>query len=211
MKRFILPGLLTLALFILIGCGGSTPTPVPPTATPTSEPTATPEPTVEATTEPTAEPTPEPTVAPTDTPVPEPVDLAATLAAIPELSRLSAAIEQAGLVEKLQSGGPFTLFAPTDAAFDALPAGALDNEDVLFDVLLYHMVAGELSPDDLAAQSSLTTLLGDELPLRMEGDVLHLGDDAVGQAAVTGDPIQATNGVIYMVDGVLIPESAGQP
>ncbi len=203
MKRFVLPILLISALFILIGCGGSTPTPAPPT----SEPTPAPEPTVEATTE----ATPEPTVEPTDTPVPEPVDLAATLAAIPELSRLSAAIEQADLVEKLQSGGPFTLFAPTDAAFDALPAGALDHEDVLFDVLLYHIVDGELSLEELAGQSSLTTLLGDDLPLRMEGDVLYLGDDAVGQAAVTGDPIQATNGVIYVVDGVLIPESAGQP
>jgi len=206
-KRFILPGLLTLALFILIGCGGSTPTPVPPTATPTSEPTPTAEPTVE----PTTEPTPEPTVAPTDTPLPEPVNLAATLAAIPELRRFSAAIEQADLVEKLQKGGPFTLFAPTNAAFDALPAGALDDEDVLFDALLYHIAGGELRLDDLAAKPSLTTLLGDELPLRMEDDVLHLGDDAVGQATVTGDPVQATNGVIYKVDGVLIPESAGRP
>jgi uncharacterized surface protein with fasciclin (FAS1) repeats len=139
------------------------------------------------------------------------VDLAATLAANPELSRLSAAVEQAARVEKLQTGGPFTLFAPTDAAFDALPAGALDDEDVLFDVLLYHIIDGELSLEDLAARSSVTTLLGDELPLRMEGDVLRLGDDAVGQVAVTGDSVQATNGVIYIVDGVLIPESAGQP
>ncbi|GIV76892.1 MAG: hypothetical protein KatS3mg050_1286 [Litorilinea sp.] len=186
--RLTLFTLLALALTACRPTPPPTPSPVPPTATATPEPTATP-------------------VPPTATPEPVVMDLVDTLQARGNFSILLQIIQQTDLVEKLKSEGPFTLFAPDDAAFAALPEGTLaswqaDPTGPLTDVLLYHLVAGQLSSADLAGAESLTTILGDPLPVSAQGEVLQ-----VGNAQVVQPDVPATNGVIHQVDAVLLPPS----
>jgi len=125
------------------------------------------------------------------------------------LNTLLAAVEAAGLVDTLQSTGPFTLFAPTDAAFDALPAGTLDallNDTVaLSNILLYHVVSGEVDAESAVAiaQSdvpSALTVQGGEISL-----TLNSGNLLVNGAVVTTADIQSSNGIIHVIDAVLIP------
>lgn len=186
--RLTLFTLLALALTACRPTPTPTPSPVPPTATATPEPTATP-------------------VPPTATPEPVVMDLVDTLQARGNFSILLQIIQQTDLVEKLKSEGPFTLFAPDDAAFAALPEGTLaswqaDPTGPLTDVLLYHLVAGQLSSADLAGAESLTTILDDPLPVSAQGEVLQ-----VGNAQVVQPDVPATNGVIHQVDAVLLPPS----
>ncbi len=141
--------------------------------------------------------------------MPAPADIVESLAARVEFSTLLAALKDQGLLEKFAGAGPFTLFAPTNAAFDARADDELEDDDVLFDTLLYHAIVGELHAEELAALDSLTTMLGDELAIAADG-ALTIGDETVGYAVVDGTPIEATNGVIFVVDQVLIPASAGQ-
>jgi uncharacterized surface protein with fasciclin (FAS1) repeats len=117
---------------------------------------------------------------------------------------LVAAIQAAGLVDTLSGPGPFTVFAPTDAAFAALPDGALDDlladPDALAEVLTYHVVAGELYAADVVGQTELETVQGGTVSVEVDGDTVRVGDATI----VTTD-IEASNGVIHVIDAVLLP------
>jgi uncharacterized surface protein with fasciclin (FAS1) repeats len=116
---------------------------------------------------------------------------------------LLAAIDAAGLTETLEGEGPFTVFAPTDAAFAALPEGAveglLDDPEALTAVLTYHVVAGKTLAAEVTALDSVTTLQGGSL------DVSTADGVKIGGATVVAADITASNGVIHVIDAVLIP------
>ncbi|MGD8495978.1 MAG: fasciclin domain-containing protein [Gemmatimonadales bacterium] len=119
---------------------------------------------------------------------------------------LGAAVEAAGLTATLNGAGPFTVFAPTDEAFDALPAGTVDalllpeNQDQLIDILTYHVVGDDLAAADVIAEATLTALNGDELTVTVDGSTVMIND-----AAVTTTDIAARNGVVHVIDAVLLP------
>jgi uncharacterized surface protein with fasciclin (FAS1) repeats len=119
---------------------------------------------------------------------------------------LLAAVDVAGLGETLAEGGPFTVFAPSDEAFAKLPAGTVESlladPAKLTDVLTYHVVAGRVSAADAAGISSTPTVQGSELPISGDGGV-HVGD-----ANVVSADIEASNGVIHVIDRVLLPAAA---
>ena len=132
---------------------------------------------------------------------------------------LVAAVKAAGLVDTLQGSGPFTVFAPTDAAFGKLPAGTVDNlvkpemKDTLTKVLTYHVVAGKLTFNDLAkkikagkGKAELTTVAGTKLWAMMNGEHNIVLKDTKGTIAniSTYDVIQS-NGVIHVIDTVVMP------
>ena len=131
---------------------------------------------------------------------------------------LVAAVKAAGLVETLEGKGPFTVFAPTNEAFDALPAGTVDtlvkpeNKKTLTGILTYHVVAGDLTSAKLAkmikkggGKTTLTTVNGEKLTAMMDGDKLQLKDTKGGVATVTIADVKQSNGVIHVVDKVLMP------
>ncbi|MGY6501703.1 MAG: fasciclin domain-containing protein [Acidimicrobiales bacterium] len=134
----------------------------------------------------------------------EPGDIVEVAIAAGDFTTLVAAVEAAGLVETLQGDGPFTVFAPTDAAFDALPEGTveglLEDPDALADILTYHVVSGELTAADVVGESSLTTVNGASVDIMVDGDTVMIGD-----AQIIMTDIQASNGVIHVIDAVLIP------
>ncbi|WP_407493639.1 fasciclin domain-containing protein [Pseudooceanicola sp. MF1-13] len=120
-------------------------------------------------------------------------------------STLLAAAEAAGLVETLKGEGPFTVFAPTDEAFAALPEGTVDtllmpeNKDQLTQILTYHVVAGEVKSTDLSDGMMAATVEGSEIEVSL-GDSVMINDATV----VTPD-VMASNGVIHVIDSVLMP------
>jgi uncharacterized surface protein with fasciclin (FAS1) repeats len=118
---------------------------------------------------------------------------------------LGQAIDAAGLTETLKGDGPFTVFAPTDAAFEKLPAGALDallkDKAKLSSVLTYHVVPGNVTSKDVAGLSSAKTVNGRELSIQARN-----GKVQIDQATVTQADITASNGVIHVIDRVLMPE-----
>lgn len=131
---------------------------------------------------------------------------------------LVAAVVAAGLAETLSSPGPFTVFAPVNDAFAALPAGTVDtlllpeNKDALTKVLTAHVVAGDLKAADLIAlaaanggTATLTTVSGDTLTFAVEGGAAVVTDESGGKAAVTIADVDQSNGVIHVVDKVLLP------
>ena len=131
---------------------------------------------------------------------------------------LVAAVQAAGLVETLQGPGPFTVFAPTNAAFDKLPPGTVQtllqpaNRAALTKVLTYHVVAGRLSAQDLQARvragngrATLTTVEGAPLTVTEAMGHLIVTDAAGGQSAITISNVNQSNGVIHVVDSVLLP------
>ncbi|HYH83832.1 MAG TPA: fasciclin domain-containing protein [Pyrinomonadaceae bacterium] len=131
---------------------------------------------------------------------------------------LVAAVKAAGLVETLMGKGPFTVFAPTNAAFDKLPAGTVDtllkpeNKDTLTKVLTYHVVAGKMDAKKLmkaikkgGGSATLTTVSGDTLTATMSGDMLILRDEKGGTSTVTIADVMQSNGVIHVIDTVLMP------
>ncbi|TDO21581.1 fasciclin domain-containing protein [Pedobacter duraquae] len=131
---------------------------------------------------------------------------------------LVAAVKAAGLVETLKSAGPFTVFAPTNAAFDKLPAGTVDavlkpeNKALLTKILTYHVVAGKMTGKDIAAaikagggKAELTTVAGGKLWASMSGKDLILTDEKGGMAKVTIANVMQSNGVIHVIDTVLMP------
>lgn len=131
---------------------------------------------------------------------------------------LVAAVKAAGLVETLSSAGPFTVFAPTNAAFGKLPAGTVEslvkpqNKATLTTILTYHVVAGKLNARDIAAmikagrgKASLTTVQGEKLGAAMMGGKLVLTDAKGGKSTVTIADVNQSNGVIHVVDTVLMP------
>lgn len=135
-----------------------------------------------------------------------------------ELSTLVAALEAANLTDALAGDGPFTVFAPNNAAFEALPEGTVEallaNPDQLSPILRFHVVQGRFSAEDLAEQSRLTTLEGNELRIVSTGggDPVHGGGGEatlrVGSAEVIQSDIAATNGIVHVIDAVLLPPEA---
>jgi uncharacterized surface protein with fasciclin (FAS1) repeats len=132
---------------------------------------------------------------------------------------LVAAVKAAGLVETLQSAGPFTVFAPTNAAFDLLPAGTVanllkaENKATLTTVLTYHVVAGKLSAADIMklikegkGKASVKTVAGGNLMLGMKGKLVSITDEKGGVAYVTIKDVNQSNGVIHVIDHVLLPK-----
>jgi uncharacterized surface protein with fasciclin (FAS1) repeats len=117
------------------------------------------------------------------------------------------AAEVAGLVDTLAGEGPYTVFAPSDDAFAAVDQETLDgllaDPDALADVLLYHVVPGEYMAADVVTLESATTAQGADLPITVDGDTVMVGD-----ATVTATDIQASNGVIHVIDTVLLPPTS---
>ncbi len=132
------------------------------------------------------------------------MDIVDTAVADGRFNTLATALTEAGLIETLQGEGPFTVFAPTDDAFAALPDGALEGllNDIpaLTDVLLYHVVAGEVMAADVVQLGSADTVLGQSVDIRVED-----GNVFVNDAQVIITDIEATNGVIHVIDSVLLP------
>ena len=131
---------------------------------------------------------------------------------------LVAAVKAAGLVDTLQGPGPFTVFAPTNNAFGKLPAGTVDtllkpeNKDALIKVLTYHVVAGRMSATDLKkaikagkGKAELTTVSGGKLWAMMKGNMIELKDEKGGMATVTQGDVFQSNGVIHVIDAVVLP------
>jgi uncharacterized surface protein with fasciclin (FAS1) repeats len=124
--------------------------------------------------------------------------------ATPQLSTLTAAVTAADLGTTLSSPGPFTVFAPTDEAFDALPAGVVDklllecNKDALVKVLTYHVVEGKVMAADVTA-GDVPTVEGGTVTLATDGGV------TVNDATVVTPDVMADNGVVHVIDGVLLP------
>ena len=128
---------------------------------------------------------------------------------------LVAAVSAAGLVETLKTAGPFTVFAPTNAAFDKLPAGTVgtlvkpENKKTLTTILTYHVVAGKLGSKEVAAalkagggKAELTTVQGGKLWIYMEGKNVMLKDENGGISTVTIADVFQSNGVIHVTDAV---------
>ncbi|WKZ36093.1 MAG: fasciclin domain-containing protein [Anaerolineales bacterium] len=180
MKRTsIFLSVVMIAAFALAACG--------PQATPA--PTAVP-------------PTPVP---PTEAPVPlgDIVDIAV---ADGRFTTLAAALGAAELVDTLKGEGPFTVFAPTDDAFAALPEGTVEslllpeNKQALTDILLYHVVSGKVMAADVTALTSATTVLGKDVAIKVD-----MGNVYINEAKVIITDIEASNGVIHVIDAVILP------
>lgn len=132
---------------------------------------------------------------------------------------LVAAVKAAGLVETLQSAGPFTVFAPDNAAFAKLPAGTVEtllkpeNKGQLTAVLTYHVVSGKMGSKEIAAaikkgdgKAVLTTVQGGKLTAWMKGKDLYITDENGNQSKVTIADVFQSNGVIHSVDSVVLPK-----
>ena len=133
---------------------------------------------------------------------------------------LVAAVKAAGLVDALQSDGPFTVFAPVNAAFEALPAGTVEtllkpeNKDMLTKVLTAHVVAGKLSGTEIMRKAKaskdgyfhMQTLSGDALSATVRGRNLYIVDESGNASKVTIGDVNQSNGVIHVVNAVLVPK-----
>ena len=193
MNTKFLFGMLVLIL-VLAACA--------PQATPTAAPTAAPT------------SMPEPTAAPTEAPAAQSiVDIASS---DERFSTLVAAVQAAGLADTLKGEGPFTVFAPTNDAFAALPAGTVDNlllpenKQQLTDILLYHVVPGKVMASDVAALNGKmadTALEGKQIAIKTDMGNVYLNDNV---KVVTTD-IEAGNGVIHVIDAVLLPSTEEAP
>ncbi len=164
-----------------------------------AEAAATPEPTEEAVAEAAA--TPEPSEEAAE----ELADIVDTAVAAGQFTTLAAALTEAGLVDALRGPGPFTVFAPTDDAFAALPQETLDAvladpEGLLTQILLYHVVAGKLMAADLVDGQEIVTLQGAPLTISLSDEGAMVND-----ANIIATDIEASNGVIHVIDAVLVP------
>ena len=132
---------------------------------------------------------------------------------------LVAAVKAAGLVETLQSKGPFTVFAPTNAAFDKLPKGTVEtllkpeNLKMLQTILTYHVVSGKMNASDIAkaikmgkGKATLMTVSGGTLTAWMKGKDLYITDENGNSAKVTIADVNQSNGVIHVIDAVVLPK-----
>lgn len=131
-------------------------------------------------------------------------DIVDTAVANGSFGTLAALLTEAGLVETLKGDGPFTVFAPTDAAFLKVDAKALEDlkadKAKLGDVLKAHVVAGKVMAADVVKLTEVETLQGSKFPVKVDGDKVMIGDATVSQADVA-----AKNGVIHVIDTVLMP------
>nr|WP_298410381.1 fasciclin domain-containing protein [uncultured Halomonas sp.] len=125
-----------------------------------------------------------------------------------QFETLVAAVQAAELVDTLKGDGPFTVFAPTDEAFDALPEGTVDellkpeNKEQLQAILTYHVVPEKMMASDVVQTDSATTVQGQDLSISTEGDTVMINDNA----KVVKADVEASNGVIHVIDTVLMPE-----
>jgi uncharacterized surface protein with fasciclin (FAS1) repeats len=128
------------------------------------------------------------------------------------LSTLVAAVKAAELVDTLQGTGPYTVFAPTNDAFAALPAGTLDtllkpeNKGQLASILTYHVVAGEVLAGDLTDGQVLTTVQGGTLTVKFKDGMVYLVDAKGNEVKVEKADVDASNGVVHVINGVLLPQ-----
>lgn len=132
-------------------------------------------------------------------------DIVAVASSAGDFNTLVAAVKAAGLVETLQSDGPFTVFAPTDEAFAAIPEADLNallaDKEALTAVLTYHVVPGKVMASDVVALKSAETVNGQSIDIKVwDGKV------SVDGANVTATDIEASNGVIHVIDAVILPE-----
>jgi len=172
-----------------------------------AEAAATPEPTEEAAEETAVEAaaTPEATPEPVEEAAEELADIVDTAVAAGQFTTLAAALTEAGLVDALRGPGPFTVFAPTDDAFAALPQETLDAvladpQGLLTQILLYHVVAGKLMAADLVDGQEIATLQGAPLTISLSDEGAMVND-----ATIIATDIEASNGVIHVIDAVLVP------
>lgn len=131
-------------------------------------------------------------------------DIVETAIAAGSFTTLATALEAAGLVGVLQGEGPFTVFAPTDEAFSKLPAGTVEallaDKEALTRVLTYHVVAGRVMSDAVVGLSEAQTVAGIKTPIEV-----RMGNVYVGGAKVVSADVAATNGVIHVIDAVMLP------
>jgi uncharacterized surface protein with fasciclin (FAS1) repeats len=136
-------------------------------------------------------------------------DIVDTAVGAGQFNTLAAALTAAGLVETLKGAGPFTVFAPTDAAFAKLPAGTVDNllkpenKDQLTAVLTYHVVPGKVMAADVVKITEAKTVNGAAITVKVDGETVMIND-----AKVTGADIAASNGVIHVIDTVILPPNS---
>ena len=133
------------------------------------------------------------------------MDIVDTAVANGSFTTLATALTAAGLVETLKGEGPFTVFAPTDAAFAALPAGTVEdllkpeNKDQLVAVLTYHVVPGKVMSTDLTEGMTAATVNGKDITITLEGG------PKVNGAVISAPDVAASNGVIHVIDSVILP------
>jgi len=138
-------------------------------------------------------------------------DIVALASGTDSLSTLVTAVKAASLVETLQGTGPFTVFAPTNDAFAALPAGTLDtllkpeNVEQLKSILTYHVVAGKVMAGDLKDGQVITTVQGGTLTVKIMDAKVYLVDAKGTQTMVEKADVNADNGVVHIIGGVLLP------
>lgn len=122
----------------------------------------------------------------------------------PQFSTLVTAIKAAGLADTLSGEGPFTVFAPTNEAFDKLPAGTLDdllkNPEELAKILTYHVVSGDVKAADVVKLTKAATVNGKDVTVSVNDDIVKIND-----ATITKTDIKASNGTIHVIDAVLLP------
>ena len=132
-------------------------------------------------------------------------DIVDTAVGAGSFTTLVAAVQAAGLVETLKGPGPFTVFAPTDAAFAALPAGTVEdllkpeNKDKLAAILTYHVVPGKVMSTDLTEGMKAATVQGGEVTITLDGGA------KVNGAVISAADVAASNGVIHVIDSVILP------
>ena len=133
-------------------------------------------------------------------------DIVDTAVAAGSFNTLAAALEAGGLVETLKGDGPYTVFAPTDEAFAKLPEGTLEmlllpeNKDKLVEILTYHVVAGKVTAVEVVTLQTATTANGSDVAIRVVDDTVFIND-----SRVVATDIGASNGVIHVVDTVILP------
>lgn len=133
-------------------------------------------------------------------------DIIAVATAAGSFTTLAAALEAAGLIETLQGEGPFTVFAPTDEAFAALPEGLLDalllpeNAEILSAILLYHVISGSEVTSDMVAAGDVEMASGATATIVVDGDTI-----TIAGAPITSVDVAASNGVIHVISSVMVP------
>ncbi|MEL7092676.1 MAG: fasciclin domain-containing protein [Pseudomonadota bacterium] len=135
-------------------------------------------------------------------------DIVDTAVGAGSFETLVAAVQAAGLVDTLKGDGPFTVFAPTDEAFAALPEGTVEslllpeNKDQLVAILTYHVVPGKVMSTDLQDDMEAATVQGESIMIDLDNGVM------IDNASVTTADIETSNGVIHVIDSVILPDAA---
>lgn len=146
-------------------------------------------------------------------------NIVATAAGSEDFTTLVAAVKAADLVDVLSSKGPFTVFAPTNAAFDKLPAGTVEgllkpeSKETLQTILKYHVVAGSVMASDVVAlikksngKATIETVSGNKLTAQMKDGAVYLVDENNNWSQITATDMKTSNGVIHVIDTVLLPK-----